>query len=225
MGGGVYVRAFPDSGALPDRWAARLLFDPTVVDRGYGWVFPKRDHLNVGVFTQSELHRGLTEVLHRFLAERGLLDWRTEGPLAFPIPVGATRGRPGRGRVLLVGDAAGLVNPITGEGISSAVLSGLRAAEAVATAFASTESASSKSALEIYARSVQREVIPMTDGSRRVGGLFYGLGPRTIRFVARTPVLRALVAPAWRAATHAGDKLSLEVVTHERKATPPGGVS
>ena len=47
------------------------------------------------------------------------------------IPFGNFVGRPGRGSTLLVGDAAGLVEPLTGEGIAFAVQSGADAAQAI----------------------------------------------------------------------------------------------
>ncbi len=50
------------------------------------------------------------------------------------MPFGDYRATPGRDRILLCGDAAGLVDPITGEGIAYALQSGLLAAEAIRTA-------------------------------------------------------------------------------------------
>jgi flavin-dependent dehydrogenase len=206
MGGGLYVRARPESGSLPED-AARLLFDATAVKRGYGWIFPKRDHLNVGVFSQRELHSGLRTALDSFLAARGLSAWRAEGPFAFPIPVSRPQDALGTGRVLFAGDAAGLVNPVTGEGISSAVLSGRLAAESISKALGT-----GCEALGAYERRVANEVVPMTDASRRKGNMAYGLGPGFLKLAARTPVLRSLVGPAWRAATGGEEGLAVTVV-------------
>ena len=56
---------------------------------------------------------------------------RNQGPEAVRrLPLSPGRSRPGAGRVLLAGDAAGLVNPLTGEGIWYAVASGARAGAA-----------------------------------------------------------------------------------------------
>jgi flavin-dependent dehydrogenase len=216
-GGGLYVRARPESGELLEA-DARLLFDPTVVRRGYGWIFPKRDHLNVGVFSQRALHGGLRPALESFLAARGLSGWRTEGPFAYPIPVRRPADALGAGRVLFSGDAAGLVNPVTGEGISSAILSGRLAAEAISKALG-TE----RGALSVYKETVAREVVPMTDGSRRNGNIAYGLGPGLMRLAARTPVLRSLVGPAWRAATRGDDGLEMTVVVGGEVVGQHGG--
>jgi flavin-dependent dehydrogenase len=71
------------------------------------------------------------EQLDRLLprAGDGGTEWR-----GFPLPLSTARWRPGRGRILLAGDAAGLVNPMTGEGIYYAVATGLAAGRAAAEA-------------------------------------------------------------------------------------------
>jgi geranylgeranyl reductase family protein len=215
MGGGIYVRVFPGTGGLPELAGGRVLFDPTASRRGYGWVFPKNDHLNVGVFSQCELNADLRRDLETFLARQGLDAWRTEGPFAFPIPVGRPSDALGTDRVLFAGDAAGLVNPVTGEGISAAILSGRLAAEAVSGSLDTGRSVSAS-----YARRIYAEVVPMTDGSRKKGDFVYGLGPGFLRFVARTPGMKAVIAPAWRAAMRDSKGFSLTVVgkPHRRRA-------
>jgi geranylgeranyl reductase family protein len=212
MGGGLYVRARPASGELPEHLFGSLLFDPTAASRGYGWIFPKGDHLNVGVFSQHELRGGFRRDLDAFLVLRGLTGWLTEGPFAFPIPVRRPADALGTDRVLLAGDAAGLANPVTGEGISSAILSGRVAADTIAESLDSGVAASAA-----YARRVEEEVVPMIDGSRRKGEFVYGLGPGFLKLVARTPILKAVIAPAWRAATRDNEALSLTVVKDGRR--------
>jgi len=207
MGGSIYFRVFPDNDGLPERPAGRVLFDPTAAKRGYGWVFPKGDHLNIGVFSQCELSTRLRRDLDAFVALQGFGAWRSEGPFAFPIPVGRPADALGTERVLFAGDAAGLVNPLTGEGISSAILSGRLAAEAVSESLDTGPAASVS-----YARLIEAEVVPMTDGTRKKGDFVYGLGPRFLRLVARTPGLKAVVAAAWRAAMRGGEGFSLTVV-------------
>jgi flavin-dependent dehydrogenase len=113
-------------------------FQPDVIP-GYIWLFPEGDgHVNVGAgaFTWRVRRDGvpLREILARFLADSRA----TEGRLARAEPVGPTRGHPLRTRlggtrtyaerVLVAGDAAGLVNPLSGEGIAPALESGELAA-------------------------------------------------------------------------------------------------
>ena len=64
-----------------------------------------------------------------------------------PIPFGNYRSRPGRANVLLAGDAAGLVEPVTGEGIAFAMQSGRLAAEAI---IAASNLSAPASALPLY---------------------------------------------------------------------------
>src|SRR4030095_2589686 len=105
---------------------------PGVRPGGYGWIFPKADHLSVGVgvFTRTAARRRLRDELSRYLHAVGLREARVPGIRGAPIPVRPRR-EVARGRVLLAGDAAGLADPLTGEGISFAILSGRLAAEAL----------------------------------------------------------------------------------------------
>jgi len=215
MGGGIYVRVFPGTGGLPELTGGRVLFDLTAARRGYGWVFPKGDHLNIGVFSQCELSARLRRDLDAFVALRGFGGWRREGPFAFPVPIRRPADALGTDRVLFAGDAAGLVNPVTGEGISAAILSGRLAAEAVSESLDTGRAVSAS-----YARRIQAEVVPMTDGSRKKGDFVYGLGPGFLKFAARTPVLRAIIAPAWRAATRDNEAFSLTVAGGPEASEP-----
>ncbi len=110
----------------------RARFDLGVPAGGYGWVFPKADHLSVGVgvFTRGGARRRLRDELARYIDAVGLREGRVLRVRGAPIPV---RPRPdaARGRVLLTGDAAGLADPLTGEGISLAIRSGRLAAESL----------------------------------------------------------------------------------------------
>jgi flavin-dependent dehydrogenase len=104
-----------------------------MVEWGYGWVFPKRRSITVGVGGLHLRNPAMREALNRYLAAKGLdpAAYRQKGQY---IPFGDFRARPGAGRVLLCGDAAGLVDSITGEGIAYAMQTGAAAARAVADA-------------------------------------------------------------------------------------------
>ncbi len=97
---------------------------------GYGWVFPKKDTLTVGIGGLHARNPELKKVFHEFLAAR--FGHIPEGKIkGHYLPFGDYRKIPGRANVLLCGDAAGLVEPITGEGIAFAMQSGLYAAQAI----------------------------------------------------------------------------------------------
>jgi geranylgeranyl reductase family protein len=114
------------------RFADRARFDLGAPAGGYGWVFPKADHLSVGVgvFARAGARRRLRDELARYLHAVGLGEASVRHVRGAPIPVRPRR-EAARGRVLLAGDAAGLADPLTGEGISLAILSGRLAAESL----------------------------------------------------------------------------------------------
>jgi flavin-dependent dehydrogenase len=95
---------------------------------GYGWLFPKGSHANVGVGRKRR--RGdsvpIGESLKRLvirLTERGKIHGTPLARFGGWIPA-APLNRTARGNVMLVGDAAGQTHPITGAGVSQAVLCG-----------------------------------------------------------------------------------------------------
>jgi geranylgeranyl reductase family protein len=109
--------------AFLERHLGTVHFDFGCVPKGYGWVFPKRDHLSVGVLSTAEKARGLKMHFDAYMGHKGLnpgAEIRSfRGHL---IPLGPQRETVFAVRQgLLVGDAAGLADPITGEGIYHAL--------------------------------------------------------------------------------------------------------
>jgi geranylgeranyl reductase family protein len=107
---------------------ARFDFGPAAA--GYGWVFPKREHLSIGVCTMRP-GVNLNTTLTRYLESLGLGNLEDVQRHGFFIPLDPRAEGVVRGRVLLAGDAAGLADPVTGEGISGAIESGTLAARAI----------------------------------------------------------------------------------------------
>lgn len=97
---------------------------------GYGWVFPKRDTLTVGVGGLAGENADMRQRFREF-AVAALGRVPAQPLCGSPIPFGNFLARPGRGSTLLAGDAAGLVEPLTGEGIAFAIQSGFHAAQAI----------------------------------------------------------------------------------------------
>ncbi|HLF01096.1 MAG TPA: geranylgeranyl reductase family protein, partial [Anaerolineales bacterium] len=97
---------------------------------GYAWIFPKANHLSVGIAALHPAHGELQTALARMAARYGLsLDGvQLRG---HPIPIYTRREPIATRRALLVGDAAGLADPFTGEGIRLAIKSGRLAAQAI----------------------------------------------------------------------------------------------
>jgi len=106
---------------------------------GYAWVFPsapRAANVGIGSFGASSRApaRALDDLIERHPRLHAALDGaRATGPArGFPIRIGLPPARLTRPGVLVAGEAAGLVNPLTGEGIDYALESGRLAAEAIA---------------------------------------------------------------------------------------------
>ena len=156
-----------------------LYFCPDL--KGYGWVFRKGDYLNIGLGREDQ--KRLSEHVRAFCAFL-----RDSGRLAFDPPArfnghayllyNHSRRELARDGVLLVGDAAGLAYPQSGEGIRPAIESGLLAAAVVRAAQGDYRSAT----LDAYrqriterfgARSAREPLAFLPAGLKRVlaGGL------------------------------------------------------
>jgi geranylgeranyl reductase family protein len=102
-----------------------------VVPGGYGWVFPKGDHGNVGVGGWTGEGPKLRAHLDRLSRAHGLDPARLRDVRGHRLPMRRLGAAPSRDRVLLVGDAAGLVDPLSGDGIYEAWVSARLAADAI----------------------------------------------------------------------------------------------
>ena len=114
-----------------------LFFDDVPLP-GYGWVFPtgpNRANIGCGVFYEAGLSqasqlRRMVET-HPYL-RRILKDARQVGPVkGYPLRTDFSPQHSGSGRILVIGEAVGLVNPITGEGIDYALESAQMASEVI----------------------------------------------------------------------------------------------
>lgn len=110
--------------------ASDLIFDLAPVPRGYAWVFPRHDHLNVGLYTEAAGTRIDRTALLAYIGAR-FPNARVGAITGQYLGFGAEQTPPSLGRVLLIGDAGGFADPLTGEGIHGALASGQAAAQAV----------------------------------------------------------------------------------------------
>ncbi|OIQ55668.1 geranylgeranyl reductase family protein [Neomoorella thermoacetica] len=156
---------------------------------GYGWVFPKGDHLSVGIGSFTRRVKGLRRYFDTFCRGLGLAvpaNLRCRGAV---IP--AADGQAGvfhTGRALLVGDAAGLVDPFSGEGIYYALRSGRLAAETIMATLAGTGEPGA------YSRRLYDELLQPLHYARRIARVVYALTPVVHRLVTANPgIARRLV--------------------------------
>ena len=98
------------------------------VKSGYGWVFPKEEHLSVGIGSIGKGAEDPMVVYNNFIDKLGLDHVKPRGCF---LPAGGLKRRTYADRILLAGDAAGYVDSFLGEGIAYAVRSGNLASEAV----------------------------------------------------------------------------------------------
>ena len=167
--------------AREDRWRGRAVVDLGTVAGGYSWVFPKGDHVNVGVGGWRSEGPRLREHLREACEGYGLPYERLESVRGYRLPMRRAGEPVVHGRVLLVGDAAGLVDPLSGDGIYEALLSSRLAAEAVLAGD-----------LERYGERLERRLAPMMSASWSAK-LAFDRYPRLAFTIART-------RPAWRLA-------------------------
>jgi geranylgeranyl reductase family protein len=106
-------------------------FDLGLVPHGYAWVFPKKDHLSVGIGTGQRDPINLRKRLEQYFTILGLRGIKKIDPHGFFLPLRPRQSGFMRDRVLVVGDAAGFVDPFSGEGITFAIKSGQIAAKAL----------------------------------------------------------------------------------------------
>ena len=180
--------------ALPEDLAGHNLdtitFDFGTLWWGYGWIFPKRDHLNVGVFRNWPGKKVTRKQLLRFIARHpGLDENKILDVQAFPGPLGGSSGTFHKGRILLCGDAAGLADPWLGEGIYYALASGRMAAEAII-----RQAESPHPALDAYSRQIQETFVHQFKYARRIAVLVSLFYKTNVNLLKDSPALQQMLA-------------------------------
>ncbi|MET8265420.1 geranylgeranyl reductase family protein [Micromonospora arida] len=162
-----------------ERWRGRLLLDWGAMPGSYAWVFPKGDRLTVGVIAARGAGEGTRDYLRRFVDRLGLTGLPAEHDSGHLTRCRAEDSPLRNGRVLVVGDAAGLLEPWSREGISFALRSGELAGAAVASGD-----------LAGYERAVAERLLPEMRAGFRLLDVF----------TRRPEVFHALLAtpPGWR---------------------------
>jgi geranylgeranyl reductase family protein len=167
-------------------WRGRVLLDWGPAPGSYGWVFPKDDELTVGVIMAKGRGAETKRYLSRFVAQLGLADRTVRRDSGHLTRCRRADSPLREGRVLVVGDAAGLVEPWTREGISYALRSGSWAGEVAARA-----ARQAVSALDDYAAAVVERLVPEMSAGRRLLRV-YAKHPHLVHAAMATPL-------GWRA--------------------------
>jgi len=136
--------------------------------RSFAYLFPKRNFLSLGAGGFGTPIAKIKNYHAAFLATR----WQKEetapfSAAAFLLPLRRKRGPIQKGRCLLLGDAAGLIDPFTGEGICSAIRSAQIAARVLAEALKDQGQS-----LPAYQEAIDRELMPQLECSRLFREIF-----------------------------------------------------
>lgn len=154
--------------ATLERLRGQARFDFEVVAGGYAWLFPKRHQLSIGVLSTRRGATGLRQSLQGYLRLLGIDRVVAREDHGFVIPTSPREGGPTRGPFLLVGDAAGLADPLTGEGISHAVISGGLAAASIAAGLGDHARVNAS-----YAATLERGILAELRAARVLARLLY----------------------------------------------------
>lgn len=140
----------------PEREAwhrSRATLEIATVPGGYGWVFPKGDHINLGVGGWEAEGPRLRAHLDRLCRAHGVGPQELTGVRGHRMPLRRAWAGVARGRAAVVGDAAGLIDPLSGDGMFEAFLS-----SELASAAALDVLAGRAAGMEPYGRRLQRSL-------------------------------------------------------------------
>ncbi len=141
--------------AVAAQWSGRVLIDWGPVRGSYGWVFPKGDTLTVGVIAARGEGEATRAYYREFVERLGLSEYPAATDSGHLTRCRAAGSPLSRGRVLVAGDAAGLLEPWTREGISYALRSGRLAGEAAARLAAAADAPSVAAATQVYRERIE----------------------------------------------------------------------
>jgi geranylgeranyl reductase family protein len=166
-----------------ERYARRAVVELADIPGGYGWVFPKGDHVNVGVGAWQAEGPRIREHLARVCEAHGLEPSELESLRGHRLPL-RRPGTPIAGeRTLLVGDAAGLIDPVSGDGMYECFVSSQLATGAILDLLAGRAST-----LEPYGTAVDAALAPLHRASWKLK-VALDRWPRATWRVARTQLL------------------------------------
>ena len=141
--------------SLRETWAQKIHLDWGPIPGSYGWVFPKDDVLTVGVIASKGMGEETRAYLRAFLERNGLERAEVIRDSGHLTRCRSRTSPLARNRVAVVGDAAGLLEPWTREGISFAVRSGRAAGECFGSAKGLVES----DPAALYARHIENSLV------------------------------------------------------------------
>jgi geranylgeranyl reductase family protein len=183
----VHGVAYEGNAPFEERYRGVAVIELGTIPGGYGWVFPKGDHVNVGVGGWEGEGPRLREHLAELCRRHGIDGSVLESVRGHRLPLRRPGFVPARRRALLVGDAAGLVDPLTGDGMYEAFVSARLAGEAALDVLAGRAET-----VEAYTECLSRAVGPLA-GASWGAKIALDRFPRATFALARAPLVWPVV--------------------------------
>ncbi len=145
---------------------------------GFGWLFPKKDHYDTGIAGLQSKIKNVPEMYGQFIENQGILKEASGQQVHayYQVPLGTFPLH--QGHALWVGDAAGLIDPLSGEGLYHAIQSGLVAADVISEAVIGNQKS-----LSSYTARMLAEVGDEFRTARRFSGMIYGWPQTSYQFL------------------------------------------
>jgi geranylgeranyl reductase family protein len=172
-------------------WDDSILVNFSDFSWGYYWIFPKGDFITAGLGEFKKKSRNLNlNLKERFLSlnKKHGVSGKVLFEQGFPIPCGKRKNDVYRDNVLFLGDAGGLVDPLTGEGIYYAVKSGVMASSLVLKAFET----GNFHVLKLYKELIDKIFGTEFFWARIVGNIFFNAKGLNFYVIRKAPELATL---------------------------------
>ncbi len=165
------------------RWDKALAeFGFGLIDGGYAWAFPKQEFLSVGIGAPYKKQKMMRERLTKWLDHLGY-DYIDEPIHGHPLPFFEKEIKLVNKNILLAGDAAHLMDPLSGEGIQHALASGRLAAQAII-----------KNDLRLYENGIKQKITDSLKISSRLAKFFYAFPKFSYEHAVKNPKATELFA-------------------------------
>uniref|UniRef100_UPI004047C192 geranylgeranyl reductase family protein n=1 Tax=Algoriphagus sp. TaxID=1872435 RepID=UPI004047C192 len=151
-----------------ERLSKEARFDIDAIPQGYGWCFPKANHLSIGVGLFAPKKIQLRDYYKAYLHKLGVESTTFEQAHGFQIPVSARKDGFAKKGVFLTGDSAGFADPLTAEGLTNSIYSGILAGQSIAQKFEQPEKAA-----EAYHVALEERLLPELRFSEVMASFFY----------------------------------------------------
>jgi geranylgeranyl reductase family protein len=155
-----------------NEWKGRILLDWGPIPGSYAWIFPKDDRLTVGVIAGRGRGEETKTYLNKILDGHALSNFERLQDSGHLTRCRTDDSPLRKARVLVAGDAAGLLEPWTREGISFALRSGKLAGEVAASASVISTPSHLNFTLESYGSSIERSLVPEMEAGSRLFAAF-----------------------------------------------------